>query len=255
MSESIALERRDRVATITLQRPPLNILDLATIDGLRRCLAELMADSDLQVLLLQGGGEKAFSAGVAVEDHSPDKIPTMLREFHGAITILRDMPAITIAVVQGHCLGGGMELAAGCDLIVASDDSRFGQPEIKLGCLPPLAAALYPSTLGSRQTFDLLLTGRTIGCTEAEQMGFVNRSVPRADLGPTIEELVRSIACHSLAVTRLTKRAIRAGQSHGFSEALGKVEQIYLTELAETEDMHEGLAAFMEKRSPEWRHR
>jgi len=255
MAESIVMERRGRVASISIHRPPLNILDLATIEELRRHLAELMVDSELQLLVLRGSGEKAFSAGVAVEDHSPEKVPTMLHEFHGAISILRDMPAVTLAVVQGHCLGGGMELAAGCDLIVASNDSRFGQPEIKLGCFPPLAAALYPAVLGPRRTFDLLLTGRTVSCEKALEMGFVNRCVPGAELDSTVDELVESIIRHSLVVTRLTKRAIRAGQSQSYAEALAQSEQIYLDELTETEDMHEGLAAFMEKRRPEWNHR
>ena len=179
----------------------------------------------------------------------------MLREFHGAISILRDMPAVTLAVDQGHCQGGGMELAAGCDLIVASDDSRFAQPEIKLGCFPPLAAALYPKVLGPKRTFDLLLTGRTMTCEEALQMGLVNRSVPRADLEATVQELVQSITAQSLIVTRLTKRAIRAGQDQTYAESLTQAEQMYLTELTKTEDMHEGLAAFVDKRAPEWRHR
>lgn len=255
MTDSIVLERQGRVASISIHRPPLNILDLETITTLRRCLAELMADNELQLLVLRGGGERAFSAGVAVEDHSPEKVPTMLQEFHGAISILRDMPAVTLAVVRGHCLGGGMELAAGCDLVVASDDSRFGQPEIKLGCFPPLAAALYPAFLGPKWTYDLLLTGRIVTSREAREMGFVNRLAPGVELDSIVEELVESITRHSLAVTRLTKRAIRAGQSRSYAEALTHNELLYLDELTETEDMHEGLDAFMKKRSPAWHHR
>lgn len=255
MIESMTLERHERVASIYLKRPPLNILDLATIAELRQCLAELMVDPELQLLILRGDGGRAFSAGVAVEDHSPDKVPIMLQEFHAAINILRDMPAVTLAVVQGHCLGGGMELAAGCDLIVASDDSRFGQPEIKLGCFPPLAAALYPSLMGSRRTLDLLLTGRTLTCEEAHEMGFVSHCVAVDEVDSTVEETVQAITSHSSIVTRLTKRAIRAGQTLSFSDALAQTEQLYLEELANTDDMHEGLAAFMEKRPPKWNHR
>lgn len=255
MTDSISLERRGRVAFIAIERPPLNILDLTSITSLRRCLAELMVDRDLQLVVLSGSGNKAFSAGVAVEDHTPDKVPAMLREFHGAISILREMPAVSLAAVRGHCLGGGMELAGGCDLIVASEDSRFGQPEIKLGCFPPLAAALYPSLLGAKKTFELLLTGRTFSCAEAQDMGFVNRCVGAEGFQTTIEEVIQSITSHSLAVTRLTKKAILAGQTSAYSEALEQAEQIYLEELIATEDMHEGLAAFMEKRQPDWKHR
>lgn len=255
MSETIVLERRDLVASITIDRPPLNILNLVTLRELRRCLAELMVDGELQVVIVKGGGERAFSAGVAVEDHTPDKVESMLQEFHGAISILRDMPAISLAVVRGHCLGGGMELAVGCDLTFASDDSRFGQPEIELGCYPPLAAALYPSLVGSKRAFDLLLSGRIMGCSEAVDMGFVNRSAPADELDSLVEDVVGKLTSHSAAVTRLTKRAIRAGQTRDFSAALVEAEQIYINELTATEDMQEGLAAFLEKRPPDWKHR
>jgi cyclohexa-1,5-dienecarbonyl-CoA hydratase len=166
-----------------------------------------------------------------------------------------DLPAITIAAVRGHCLGGGMELAAGCDLILASDDSRFGQPEISLGCFPPLAAALYPGRLGRQRSTDLLLTGRTISAREAAEIGFIARCVPAAELDQTVDDVTSSVLKHSSAVTRLAKRAIRAGSQAPFAVALAECERIYLEELTETEDMNEGLAAFLEKRAPEWNHR
>lgn len=255
MSSSIVVQRRDRLAEVTVARPPLNILDLSTLRELRRLLGELMVDRDLQLVILRGEGDRAFSAGVAVEDHSPEKIPSMLQEFHGAISILREMPAITLAAVQGHCLGGGMELASGCDLIVATEESKFGQPEIKLGCFPPLAAALYPSLVGSRRTLELLLTGRTMTCQEALEIGFVNRCVPAGELDDVVTSLHHDILGQSSAVTRLLKRAVRAGQDSPFTESLETCERIYLDELTQTEDMHEGLAAFMEKRQPAWNHR
>lgn len=254
MKPSIVLEHHDRVSRLTIDRPPLNILDLATIRELSRVLSDLTCRRSLQVLIVTGSGERAFSAGVAVEDHTPDKVATMLKQFHDAITTLRDIPAATLAVVQGHCLGGGMELAAGCDLILASDDATFGQPEIKLGCYPPLAAALYPSLIGDKRTADLLLTGRSISCQEACEIGFVSRSAERAEMSNAVQELVESLISQSLAVTRLTKRAILAGRNLGFPDALAECERLYLEELVRTRDMHEGLAAFIDKRSPDWDH-
>lgn len=251
----IDVKRWDRQASITLKAPPLNILDLAMIGELRRCLEELSSDTDLQLLILQGEGESAFSAGVAVEDHTADKVPSMLREFHGAIRQLGDLGAVTVAVVRGHCLGGGMELAAACDLILAGDESRFGQPEIKLGCFPPLAAALYPSLIGRQRTAELLLTGRTITAREAVEIGFVWRCLPRKTLDSAVDALARDVLAQSNAVIRLTKRAIRAGCDRPFAEALRESERIYLEELAETRDMDEGLTAFLEKRPPNWHHR
>lgn len=255
MSDSILLHRDGRVVDLTLNRPPLNILDIDAITALRQHLEELSDERELQLLVLRGSGEKAFSAGVAVEDHTPDKVPVMLAEFHAAILALRHLPAITIAAVRGHCLGGGMELAAGCDIVLASNGSRFGQPEIKLGCYPPLAAALYPTLLGSARTFDLLITGRSLDCEEAENIGFVTRRVEDAEFESELEALQNAVTDQSLAVSRLAKRAIRAGIERPFSEALAESERLYLEELAATLDMQEGLAAFLEKRGPNWKHR
>lgn len=255
MSETLMLERSERVVRLILNRPPLNILDLPTIARLREQLQALAGEPELQLVVIAGAGERAFSAGVAVEDHTGDRVAALLAEFHGAIRQLRQLPAATLAVVQGHCLGGGMELAAACDMILATEDSQFGQPEIKLGCYPPLAAALYPSLLGSARAFDLLLTGRTVGCEEADRMGLVTRRVPRSELESMLEGLIEEITRHSLVVTRLATRALRAGRDRAFDEALAEAESLYLEELVATEDMREGLAAFMEKRQPRWTHR
>lgn len=255
-----------RTATLTVDRPPLNILDMATLAELETALAVAEGlngevgsgsgdASPPQVLLVRGGGAKAFSAGVAVEDHTPDKIGEMLERFHGALAALRALPSINIAVVQGHCLGGGMELAAACDLVVASSAARFGQPEIKLGCYPPYAAALYPALLGSQRTFDLLLTGRTMDAQEAADAGFVARLADEGELEETVDGLVASFLAMSAAVTPLVKRSIRAGEGDTFERALAESERIYLEELAATADMEEGLQAFLDKRPPAWKHR
>ncbi|HBL27500.1 MAG TPA: enoyl-CoA hydratase/isomerase family protein, partial [Acidobacteria bacterium] len=132
--QTVRVERSGRVARLTIDRPPLNVLDIPTLEQLAGAVASLdRADDDLQVVVLRGAGDRAFSAGVSVQDHTPDKVGPMLETFHRAIRRLRDLPAVTVAAVQGHCLGGGMELAMACDLVVAADNARFGQPEIKLG--------------------------------------------------------------------------------------------------------------------------
>lgn len=250
---TLLLDRDGRVATVTLNRPPLNILDIPTIARLGEVVSELAGDADLQVVVIRGAGERAFSAGVAVQDHTPDKVGPMLESLHGAIRKLRDLSAVTVAAVRGHCLGGGMELALACDLVVATEDARFGQPEIELGCYPPVAAALYPSLIGPGRTLDLLLTGRTLSCEEAERMGLVARRV--ADLDEGVAKLTAEITARSAAVVRLTKKAVQAGRDRGFSEALSESERLYLEELCPTADMEEGIAAFLEKRRPVWKHR
>jgi cyclohexa-1,5-dienecarbonyl-CoA hydratase len=255
MSEPIRLEKGDRIATLTVDRPPLNVLEIATLERLREVVTELAKDDDLALVVVRGAGEKAFSAGVSIHDHTPDKVGPMLAAFHGALNRLRDLDAVTVAAVHGHCLGGGMELALACDLVVATDDARFGQPEIELGCYPPYAAALYPSLLGAGRTLDLLLTGRTIGIDEAERMGFVTRRAAKGELDAALATLTEQLLGKSTAVLRLTKQVVRAGRDLPFQEAVAHAERSYLDDLCATADMQEGIASFLEKRKPVWQHR
>jgi cyclohexa-1,5-dienecarbonyl-CoA hydratase len=256
LGEGLVVSRTGRAATLTFGRPPLNILDLDLLAALDAAIAELAADSELQILFVRGAGEKAFSAGVSVQDHTPDKIDRMLLSFHGALARLRDLDAMTVALVDGHCLGGGMELAMICDLVLASEKSRFGQPEIALGCYPPVAAALYPQRVGSGRTLELLLTGRTLDSAEALRLGFVHEILAdRAALDSRAEALGEAIQRQSAAVSRLTKRAVRAGETRAYTPALAEAERLYLRELTATADMAEGIQAFVDKRPPVWRHR
>lgn len=252
----VRIERRARAATVTFGRPPLNILDLELLAALDGAFDELARDETLQLVELRGAGEKAFSAGVSVQDHTPDKIDRMLLSFHGGIAKLRALDAFTVALVDGHCLGGGMELALACDFVVATERSRFGQPEIALGCFPPVAAALYPRRIGAGRTLELLLTGRVFEVAEAERLSFVDERVAdAAALASRAAELERALTTHSAAVSRMTKRAVRAGELRPYPAALAEAERIYLRELTAVEDMQEGLDAFLAKRPAVWKHR
>jgi cyclohexa-1,5-dienecarbonyl-CoA hydratase len=252
---TILLHRDGPTATVTLNRPPLNILDIPTIAQLGEVIAELASDLGLVLIVLRGAGDRAFSAGVAVQDHTPDKVVPMLESLHGTIRRLRDLDAVTVAAVQGHCLGGGMELALSCDLLIATEDARFAQPEIELGCYPPVAAALLPSRIGAGLTLDLALTGRTLTCEEAERLGLVTRRMPSGQLDEAVQELAAQIATKSAPVVRLAKKAVRAGRDLPFSEALAETERIYKEELLPLEDLAEGAAAFLAKRRAVWRNR
>ena len=255
MRKDIWVGKKDRVATLTIDLPPLNVLDIAALDRLDQTLRELSEDDELQLLVVRGGGDKAFSAGVSVQDHTPDKIESMLATFHRGLRSLLDFPAPTLASIDGHCLGGGMELAAACDLRFAEAGCTFGQPEIELGCYPPWAAAQYPALIGLGNTVDLLLTGRTFDTAEAVRLGFVNREIALGNLDAALTELSGRLTAKSAPVTRLGIRAIRAGLGRSFDDGLSESERLYTEELTRTADMTEGLTAFIEKRRPEWRHR
>jgi len=250
---SILVEREKETVTLHLNRPPLNILDLAMIAALSEELDRLSAEDTVHVVVLRGAGDKMFSAGVSVRDHTPDKLEDMLIGFHDVVRKLHAFEAVTVAAVDGPCLGGGMELAMVCDLVVASERSLFAQPEIQLGCYPPVAAALYPALLGPGRTNDLLLTGRQISAAQAEQWGLLARCIS-GDFEAGLRQLLSELTSKSAAVLRLTKRAIRAGRERAFTAALEEAERLYLKDLARTHDMEEGIQSFLAKRKPVWRH-
>ncbi len=252
---SVRVERRGPTAELVVDRPPLNILDLATLAELAGAVEGLADDSGVRLVVVRGAGERAFSAGVAVEDHTPDRIESMLGDFHRGIRALRSLPCPTLAVVRGHCLGGGFELALACDLVLAADDARFGLPEVKLGCFPPVAAALLPRRIGAGRTLEMLATGRTFAVAEAVDLGLATWSAPAAGLAERQREIEAALTAASGPVVQLIQRAVRAGERLGFAEALAEAERLYLEELVEVADMEEGLAAFREKREPRWRHR
>ncbi|HEY4684266.1 MAG TPA: enoyl-CoA hydratase-related protein [Candidatus Acidoferrales bacterium] len=249
---SIQFVHEANVARITLNRPPLNILDIGMMEEIG---AAIEAARDAAVLVFRGAGPKAFSAGAAVSDHTPERVGTMLERFHAVFRQLHRFPGITVAAVHGHCLGGGCELAAFCDFVIASETAKFGQPEITLACFPPVAAVIFPPVIGFRRAKDLILTGRTISAREAEHWGLVNRVVAEGDLDRALEEFLAGVGKLSRPVIGLTKRAMLAAAGVDFEKALGEVERIYLEELMKTEDAREGIAAFLEKRYPVWKGR
>lgn len=253
-SVRLETDESERLATLTLNRPPLNILNLATLSKLDGALAELETCSRLQVLILRGDGDRAFSAGVAVEDHTRERIAASLESFHGVLRRLAGLPAISIAAVDGHCLGGGMELAATCDFVLATRAARFGQPEVDLGCFPPAAVALYPERLGYAAALELLVTGRVLDAEQAREVGFVTWLVEDGNLDTALEARTAPILTKSAATTRALKRTIHASRRRRFEGDLARTERAYLDEILNTRDMDEGLAAFFEKRRPRWNH-
>jgi cyclohexa-1,5-dienecarbonyl-CoA hydratase len=254
--QHIIFEKQDGVARLTLNRPPLNVLDIAMMREISTALDGLDDDRSVKVLVLEAvEGSKAFSAGVDVSEHTADMVEKMIEVFHRIFRLLDGLEVPTIAVAGGAALGGGCELALFCDMVIASEKASFGQPEIQVGVFPPVAAAALPDIIGPKKAMEMVLIGDRIPAAEAERLGLVNKVVPPEELKAAADELVGRLAKLSGAVLRLTKRAVRLGSAGGFAEGLAAVEEVYLGPLMSTEDAHEGLAAFMEKRSPVWKDR
>ena len=239
------------VARITLNHPPLNIIDVPMMDELTQAIAEVESRKDISVLVLAGEG-KAFSVGVDVGAHTPDRVEGMLGKFHSVIRALISAKKVTIAIVHGHCLGGGAELAMVCDLVYTTESAHWGFPEIKLACYPPVAVTVLAALVGQKQAADLILTGRAISGSEAAAVGLANRAVPDNQLVKTAEETAGQLVKLSPTALALAKKAIYAWDSVHFDKGLARAEKIYLEELMKTQDAKEGIEAFLEKREPRW---
>jgi cyclohexa-1,5-dienecarbonyl-CoA hydratase len=240
--------------SIVLDRPPLNIIDGEMLHELDAAWTEV-EDLKAQVTVIAGAGERAFSAGVHVADHMPGKIETMINEFHRLVLRIRKSECITIAAVHGYTFGGGAELAMMCDLVLAADDTQFGQPEISLACYPPVAVAHLPRLIGLHKAAEMILLGEPITAAEAERLGVVNKVVPRASLNTTVDAYADKLLAKSSVVLALAKRAMRESAGHDFERALDRSQELYLHDLIKTEDMVEGMKAFLEKRPPSWNNR
>ncbi len=246
----------DGAAWISINRPPLNVLDIPTMVELNGALAAVKArELEVRALVITAEGDKAFSAGVDVGDHTPDKVDRMIEVFHEIFHHLDALEIPTIAAVKGGALGGGCELALFCDLIVAAENLKIGQPEIKVGVFPPLAAVMLPRLIPEKRAFELILGGEVIRADEAKAMGLVNKVVPLGSFAEEFGQFLRIFTTLSGPVLRHTKRAIRAARGLPFAGALAAVERLYLDDLMPTADAQEGLAAFLEKRAPQWTHR
>ena len=221
------------------------------MEELAQSLAEIESRPDISVIIFSGEG-KAFSAGVDVAAHTPDKVDGMLTKFHAVIRALVATKKVTVAVVHGHCLGGGAELAMVCDLVYTAESAQWGFPEIKLGCYPPVACTALAALVGQKRAAELILTGRAIGGKEAAEIGLATRALPESELADGVDEAVGYLHKLSPAALALAKKASYAWDSMHFDKGLARAERIYFDELMKTSDAHEGVRAFMEKREPKW---
>ena len=248
-------EKKPRVTCITLEHPPVNVLGIELLRELDQELSACAAEKTTDVVVLRGGGTRAFSAGMDIRDHTREKVPEMLEIVHRVIRKLLTMPQVTIAAVRGVCFGGGCELASSCDFILASENSSFATPEIQVGCYPPVALARFSTLIGYHRAAEMILTGRHYNAREALDLGLVNRVFPQDQFDNGLTSLIDELLSKSGAVMRIALKGLRELSLRDFSSALSRSEEIYCRELLNTEDVEEGVRAFLEKRKPDWQHR
>jgi cyclohexa-1,5-dienecarbonyl-CoA hydratase len=252
--QHIIYDKQDRVVKITFNKPPLNVFNIKMMQEINHVLERIIEDQAIKVLVFEAvKSSKAFSAGVDISEHTADQVDEMIDSFHRIFRLLDRLEIPTVAIVDGAALGGGCELVLFCDMVIASAKSSFGQPEIQVGVLPPIAVVALPDIIGPKRAMEMVLTGDRIRADEAERIGLVNKVVPPEELEVAAGELVDKLSKLSGVVLRLTKRAMRVGSIGSFNDGLAAVEELYLGPLMGTEDANEGLAAFMEKRAPVWK--
>jgi len=250
--ENILLEKKEGAGKITINRPPLNILNIETMEEMNRALAELRDDDAVKVVVVTAAGNKAFSAGVEVADHLGDKLSKMVEVFDGLFISLVEVDKPTIAVVNGVALGGGCEVVLGCDMAIASEKAILGQPEIKLGVYPPPASVLLPKLIGQRKAFEIILSGDSIDAREAERIGVINKVVPDEELEKAADEFIKRFTSNSgLALTQ-ARRALYRNFDLEFRKAM-EVTGTDATLVMGGENSVEGLTAFLEKRKAVWK--
>jgi cyclohexa-1,5-dienecarbonyl-CoA hydratase len=245
------------VARLTLNRPKQNVMNMQMLQEMARALESLAGRNDVRLVLMEAAPEcdGYFSMGMGAEGYSSQMVFQMMDAFHSVFRAMIEISKPVIAVVDGVALGAGCELAAFCDLVIATERAQFRQPEITLGVFPPLGAVVYPRVIGPKRAMELLLTSETLTPQRALEIGLINRVVPRAALQQTVETLVKRISEQSAPVLSLLKRVVFEGTWLPFDQALKKSQDIYLNQLFELEDSQEGLRALIEKRKPVWKNR
>jgi cyclohexa-1,5-dienecarbonyl-CoA hydratase len=252
--EFIRMEFTESVARLTMDRPPYNVLTKDMMDEISRAIESLHDRREVRVLVIQASKEcTAFSAGVAVEDSRPERAFQTLEAFQGVFNAMLDISKPVVTVVNGPAIGGGCELAALGDMIVATPKARFAQPEIRLGVYPPLAAVILPHAIGHKRALEMILTGEPLPAAEAARLGLVNRLVPADKLEEEVENVLVKITGQSAPVLEMAKKVLYETIGMPLGQALRKSSDIYLNQLMDLSDAQEGLRAAVEKRKPVWK--
>ncbi len=250
----IVLQPRAPAARITLRRPEHNLLNEALLLELAASLELLSANENVKLIVLDAAG-KVFCGGIDVGEYTPERAFQLIDAFHRVCIAMVEAPRPVIVVVNGPAIGGGAELAAFGDLLIATPRARFALPEITIGVFPPLASTMLPYLIGPKLALEMVLTGQAIAAERAAELGLVNRVVPEAQLDQALGQLLDRMAAQSGAVLAMAKKAVLGGVGLSLREALRFSMDVFLNELYRLEDSREGLRALIEKRKPEWKNR
>jgi cyclohexa-1,5-dienecarbonyl-CoA hydratase len=242
------------VARLTLQRPEHNLLNEPMLRELAAGLELLSAREDVKVIILDAAG-KVFCGGIDIGEYTAERAFQLIDAFHRACTAMVEATRPVVVVVNGPAIGGGAELAAFGDLLVATPKARFALPEITIGIFPPLASTMLPYLIGPKLALELVLTGEAVTAERAHELGLVNRVVPEAQLEQAVAQLAARMTAQSGAVLAMAKKAVLGGMGLSMRDALRFSMDVFLNELYRLEDSQEGLRALIEKRKPEWKNR
>src|SRR5258705_2262911 len=242
------------VARMPLNRPDHNLLNEAMLREIADGITTAGERDDVKLIVLDSAC-RVFCGGIDIGEYTSQRVFQMLDAFHGAFSGMLEVGKPVVCVVNGPAIGGGAELAAFGDLVIATPKARFAQPEISIGVFPPLASTILPFLVGPKIPLELVLTGDPVTAERALDLGMVNRLVPEAQLEQAVNDLVGRISGHSGPVLTMAKKAILGGMGLSLREGLKHSMNIFLNELYRLEDSQEGLRALVEKRKPNWKNR
>lgn len=250
----VRLRAEAPVARLVLQRPEHNLLNESLLRELATGLELLSAREDVKVIVLEATG-KVFCGGIDIGEYTAERAFQLIEAFHRVCLAIVEAPRPVVVVVNGPAIGGGAELAAFGDLIVATPRARFALPEITIGIFPPLASTMLPYLIGPKLALELVLTGEAVTAERAQELGLVNRLVPEAQLEAAVGQLAARMTAQSGAVLAMAKKAVLGGMGLSLRDAIRFSMDVFLHELYRLEDSQEGLRALIEKRKPEWKNR
>jgi cyclohexa-1,5-dienecarbonyl-CoA hydratase len=242
------------VVRLTLDRPEHNLLNERMLAEVAAGINAVSEQSGVKLIVLDSAA-KAFCGGIEVGEYTQRRVFQLLDAFHVAFSAMLDTSKPLLVVVNGAAFGGGAELAALGDLVIATPKARFAQPEIKLGIFPPLAAAILPYILGPKLALEQVLTGETMTAERGRELGLVNWVVSENELQKKVDDIIAKVTAQSGPVLTMAKKAIIGSMGLPLREGVRNSMKVFLNELADLEDSQEGLRALVEKRAPKWKNR